>query len=595
MLARTYLLATAFLLALGACGPDAGVGGPVAGPPAHRPNIVWIVAEDLSPRIPSFGNSTVATPHLSRLAAEGVRYPNTFSVSGVCAPSRNAIATGMYPAGIGGHHMRTQYNVDMLAAVGLPVYGSLAPPKVKMLSQRLRELGYYCTNNAKQDYQFEPPKTAWDESSMTADYRDRAPGQPFYAVYNLEATHESQVWGVNERTYRFREGFFDSAVYADDWRLERPSIDPALAVAVPPYLVDDDSTRNDLRRVYRNVQTMDEHVGFLLERLEAEGLLDSTIVVWYTDHGGPLPHEKRLLYDSGLRVPMVVRWPDGYRVGEVDSSLVSFIDLLPTTLAMAGAKVPKVAQGEVVFTKTGNAERDYVYAWADRLDTEYDVIRAVRDRRYKLLRNYRPDRPYYLNVAYRENMPSMRSLLRGRDAGALTAAQAQWFRERKLEVELFDTYADPHELVNLADGAAFAKTRDRLLAALEAWRERVGDLGELEEAEMVAGWWGGQLDSMPRTAASLIDHLPDGRVVLGSSTPGAQVAYRFASATLARDILRGAAPAPKTSSSPRAYPSPVPSRTPRPASTPPPSRSCVTPTSTPFARGSTRPSTSTTP
>lgn len=534
MLARACLLAPVLFLSL-ACGSvqeDTAADAPAASPP--RPNIVWIVAEDLSPRIPSFGDSTVATPHLSRLAEASVRYPNTFSVSGVCAPSRFAIATGMYPTSAGGHQMRTQYNAEMLGEIGLPIYGTVAPPRVKMLSQHLREHGYYCTNSAKEDYQFEAPKTAWDESGFLADYRDRAPGQPFYAVYNLEATHESQIWGINERTYRFRAGFPDSAVYSDAWHVERPPIDPALEVTVPPYLVDDDSTRNDLRRVYRNIQTMDEQVGFLLSRLEEDGLLDSTIVVWYTDHGGPLPREKRLLYDSGLRVPMMVRWPDGYRAGEIDSGLVSFVDMLPTTLAMAGVKVPKVVQGKVAFAKTDNVARDYVYAGADRLDTEYDMIRAVRDDRYKLLRNYRTEQPYYLNVTYRENMPSMRSLLRGREAGTLTEAQGQWFRERKPEVELFDTHADPHELDNLADDPAYAATRERLLVALEAWRERVGDLGDADEREMVRAWWGGQLDSMPSTAPPVIDRLPDGRRVLGSPTDGAQVAYRFAEADRGR-------------------------------------------------------------
>ena len=534
MHARYSLVTTAAVLFAFGCGTASTDDTSAAEAARPRPNIVWIVVEDLSPRMPSFGDSTIATPHLSRLAEQSVRYPNTFSVAGVCAPSRNAIATGMYPTSIGGHHMRTSNYRGMLDDIGVPTYGSVAPPKVKMLSQHLREVGYYCTNNAKEDYQFPAPKTAWDESSMTADYTGRAPGQPFYAVYNLESTHESQVWGINERTYRFRENFPDSAVYAEDWTAERPPIDPDLAVTVPPYLVDDDSTRNDLRRVYRNIQTMDEQVGFLLDRLEADGLLDSTIVVWYTDHGGPLPREKRLLYDSGLRVPLMVRWPDGYRAGEIDSALVSFVDLLPSTLAMARVKVPPVVQGQKTVVKTVTAARDYVYASADRLDTEYDMIRAVRDGRYKLLRNYRPEQPYYLNVAFRENLPSMRSLLRGRDAGTLTDEQAQWFRATKPEIELFDTRADPYELINLAEEPAYAKTRDRLLTALDAWREDVGDLGETPEREMIEAWWGGQLDSMPRTAPPLVDRLPDGRTVLGSATAGAQVAYRFAKADRGR-------------------------------------------------------------
>lgn len=499
---------------------------------SRPPNVVWIVAEDLSPRLPPFGDSTVATPHLSALAAAGVRYPNCFSVSGVCAPSRSALATGMYPISIGAHNMRTQYNTDILAQNGLPIYGAVPPPEVKMLSQHLREAGYYCTNNDKQDYQFEAPRAAWDDNGPLADFANRAPGQPFYAVYNLNVTHESQVWGAAAKHYRFEASYPDSAVLeqASNTPLpesERPPTDPALDVPVPPYLVDDDSTRNDLRRVYRNVQTMDEQVGALLAHLRRHDQLDSTIVVWYTDHGGPLPREKRLLYDSGLRVPMIVRWPDGYRAGEVDSSLVSFVDLLPTTLAMVGLEVPDIVQGVTAFAKTGNTEREYVYAAADRFDTEYDRIRAVRDRRYKLLRNYYPERPYYLDVAYRTNLPSMRSLLRGRDAGTLSAEQASWFRETKDTVELFDTYSDPHELRNLAEDTAYAEVRARLTAALNAHLAEVGDLGGIDERELVAGWWGGQLRDMPTTTPPTFTET-DGAYTVASPTPGAQIAYRFA-------------------------------------------------------------------
>ncbi len=523
------LLAVALCCGACAAGLTAPTKGSTSGTSRTRPNIVWLVAEDLSARLPSFGDSTIATPHLSRLAAEGIRYPNTFSVSGVCSPSRAALATGMYPISIGAHHMRTQFNVAQLASLGLPEYGAVLPQGVLMLSQHLRRAGYYVTNNAKTDYQFQAPASAWDDSSPLADYRNRAPNQPFFAVYNFDVTHESQVWGAEAIHYRFRPGFPDSATLdlrysAPMPEAQRPATDPGLAVALPPYLVDDAASREDLRRVYRNAKTMDEQVGFLLARLQADGLLDNTIIVWFTDHGGPLPREKRLLYDSGLRVPMIVRWPDGYRAGAIDSTLVSFVDFLPTTLAMAGAPRPEVVQGQVTFARSGNAPRRYVFAASDRLDEVYDRIRAVRDDRYKLLRNYYPDRPYYLPLAYREQMASMQSLLAGQRAGTLTFAQAQWFRPTKDSVELFDTRTDPYELRNLAENAAFAKTRQRLTAALDRHLAAVGDLGAIDEREMVRAWWGGQSDSMPVTEPVSFEATTYG-LLLASPTPGAFVEY----------------------------------------------------------------------
>ncbi len=526
---RPHLVALLALASLTGCATKALPPASAAADAPPRYNIVYLVAEDLSLRIPPFGDSTVATPHLSRLAAEGVRYPNTFSVAGVCAPSRAALATGMYPISVGAHHMRTQYNAAQLAELGLPVYGAVLPEGVAMTSQHLRRAGYYVTNNDKTDYQFEAPASAWHDSSPLADYRNRAPGQPFFAIYNFVVTHESQVWGANAAHYRFRPGFPDSATLDVNWGrqlpdAERPPVDPELAVALPPYLVDDAATRSDLRRVYRNIQTMDEQVGFLLARLRADGLLDSTIVVWYTDHGGPLPREKRLLYDSGLRVPMIVRWPDGYRAGEVDSSLVSFVDFTPTTLAMAGVEVPEVIQGHVTFARSGNEPQAYVFAASDRLDERYDRIRAVRDRRYKLLRNYAPAQPYYLPLAYREQMASTQSLLAGHRAGTLTPAQAQWFRPTKDSVELFDTYADPHELRNLAEDPAFAKTRRRLTLALDEHLASVGDLGAVDERAMVRDWWGGQLDSMPVTMR-VRGEGSEGVYLLSAPEPGAFIEY----------------------------------------------------------------------
>lgn len=498
-----------------------------------QPNVLWIVAEDISPMLAAFGDSTIATPNLSRLAARGVRFPNTFSVAGVCAPSRNAIATGMYPISIGGHNMRTQGDAN-LQAIGLPgSYGALLPPEAKMMSQVLREHGYFCSNNAKTDYQFRHPKTAWDESNPRAHWRHRQPGQPFFSIFNLEITHESQVWRTGKGNLRFRKGFENDTAHVYQWNdvyseEDRPAIQlPAdLEVPVPPYLVDSELTRNDIRRVYDNIRIMDEQVGFLLDQLEADGLTDSTIIFFYSDHGGPLPRQKRLLYDSGMRVPMIVAWPDDRRAGEIDSTLFSFVDFAPTVMSLVGIEPLDYLQGQANLGQYKVAPRQYVFGASDRLDGHYDRIRAARDHRFKYLRNYYPDRDYYLPVVYREQMNAMQELLRARDAGELTDVQAQWFRKTKAREELFDTWNDEHELENLAGNPAYAEKLAELRTAMDDWLARVGDLGAVPEVELVQRFWNGQ-DTMPQTGRPLLRRDSIGRFALESKTPGAQIAYRL--------------------------------------------------------------------
>ena len=499
------------------------------------PNVLWIVCEDMSPLIAAFGDSTIQTPNLSRLAARGVRFPNTFSVAGVCAPSRNAIATGMYPISIGGHNMRTQSGPERMQALGLPGdYGALPPPEVKMMSQVLREHGYFTTNNQKTDYQFEAPKTAWDEQGPRAHWRHRPAGQPFFSIFNLDITHESQVWGTGTNNLRFREGFeepgsdikgWGDVAHTEDGRpvMQLPEgIDPPF----PPYLADTEPTRQDMRRVYDNIRIMDRQVGFLLDQLEADGLMDSTIVFFYSDHGGPLPRQKRLLYDSGLRVPMIVAWPDRQRAGEIDSMLFSFVDFAPSVESMVGIEPPAYLQGQANFGDYKAPERQYIFAASDRLDDFYDRIRAARDHRYKYLRNYYPERGYYLPVVYREQMASMQELLRLRDAGQLTDVQAQWFRKTKDPEELFDTWRDPYELQNLAGQPEYQDKLVELRTAMDDWLARVGDLGEVPEVELVQQFWNGA-EEMPVTGRPQLRRDSVGRFVLESKTPGAQIAYRI--------------------------------------------------------------------
>jgi arylsulfatase A-like enzyme len=471
-----------------------------------RPNILWLVAEDLSPNISPFGDDTVATPNLDRLAAEGVRYTRVFSTSGVCAPSRAAIATGMYQNRIGAQHMRTT-NVSGFGVEGLIAYEAVPPPYVKMHSQYFREAGYYTSNNAKEDYQFRKPVTAWDESNNQAHWRKKASGQPFFSIFNFGITHESQVWAQAENPLRVPED---------------------LEVPIPPYLPDTEIARQDIRQVYSNIIAMDEQVGRILDELEADGLLKSTVIFWYTDHGGPLPRQKRLLYDAGLQVPMIIRYPDGWRAGEIDEQLISFVDFKSTALSLAGIEPPDYVDGRAfVGDFQSSEERRYIHAAADRFDRQYDTIRAVRDARFKYLRNYNPEQGYYLPLSYREQMPIMQELLRLRDLGQLNEAQAQWFRSVKPEQELFDTESDPHELVNLATDPAYAEKLSELSAELDNWLSGFDDKGMMPEPDFIREIWPGEEQPVTKSPTATQQY---GRVVLVSTTEGANIGYQILAA-----------------------------------------------------------------
>jgi arylsulfatase A-like enzyme len=494
-----------------ACSPSEHPADP---PWDFTPNVVWIVAEDLSPVIPPFGDSTITTPNLSRLAAEGVRYGNVFSPSGVCAPSRAAVATGMYPTAIGAMHMRTGpwWGSEASPAAlerhreWFTPYEAVPPAHVRMHSELLRRGGYYTTNRAKHDYQFRAPVTAWDETSPRAHWRNRPAGQPFFSIFNLGVTHESQIWARPS----------DSLLVADD-----------LDVPVPPYLPTTAAALRDVRRMYSNIIIMDRQVGELLDELEAARLLDSTIVFWFGDHGGPLPRQKRLMYDSGLRVPLIIRFPNGWRAGSTDDRLISFVDFLPTLVSLAGLPQPGGLAGRPFEGRDRNPEdRRYIHAAVDRLDEQPNGVRAVRDQRYKYLRHLNPDLPYYTRVAYREQMPIMQELLRLREAGELTEPQAQWFRPRRPAEELFDTAADPHELNNLAGDPEFADKLRELSSEADRWMRETSDLGLMPESEFLESIWPNGIQ--PVTAAPDAEW-SDRTVTLSSATAGASIGYQLIS------------------------------------------------------------------
>jgi arylsulfatase A-like enzyme len=479
--------------------------------------------------IPPFGDSTIQTPNLSRLAKEGVIYPHLYSTSGVCAPSRAAIATGMYPTSIGANHMRTGSYTEV---TGLPPYEAVPPPDVKMISELLRSKGYYCTNNSKKDYQFKDPVTAWDESGAYAHWKNRKENQPFYSVFNFTTTHESGLfepygfrhiesrhYKSGDRTYKWENGNMTEK--------ETPIHLPKNTnFNIPPYLPDTELVRRDMWKLYNNIAEMDRQLGAILDQLEEDGLLENTIIFFYGDHGGPLPREKRLIYDSGLNTPMIIRFPNEQKAGTKDNQLISFVDFAPTLLSLIGIKPPAYLQGKAFLGEyQSENQRKYIHAAADRFDGFTDAIRAVRDIRFKYIRNYRPQQGYYLPVEYRERIPTMQELLRLRKEGKLNSAQAQWFRERKSVEELFDCDTDPHELNNLASNPAYQDKLSELHIEMDRWLAEIGDQPNLPERELINKLWNGQ-EEKPITLEPTITYT-DGKIILKCATEGASIGYKL--------------------------------------------------------------------
>ncbi|MEQ8791307.1 MAG: sulfatase [Pirellulaceae bacterium] len=433
---------------------------------AERPNILWLSCEDISPHIGCYGDPHAVTPHIDRLASEGVRYANAFTTAGVCAPCRSGIITGMYQTTLGTQHMRSQARL---------------PEFIKPFPTYLRQAGYYCTNNSKQDYQFSTPKGTWDESSGKAHWRGRPDEeQPFFAVFNFTGCHESGI--ASAAKYKSV-----TSKLAPEQRQDAKTL-----TTLPPYYADTPVIREDWKRNYELITAMDAWAGDLLAQLEEDGLADDTIVFFWSDHGIGLPRAKRWLYDSGTHIPLVVRIPEKLRVGKqgvpgaVTDQLVSSIDFGPTVLNLAGVPLPEHAQGRPFLGRKTPPPRDYVYGARDRMDERYDIIRMVRDQRYKYLRNYEPLKTYYQYMNTPEQGATMAELRRLHEAGELPTAAEHYFAPRKAVEELYDTQSDPHEIHNLAADPAYAEVLKRLRAAHLAWVEETKDLGLIAEPLLVA-------------------------------------------------------------------------------------------------------------
>ncbi len=388
----------------------------------------------------------------------------------VCAPSRSAIITGMYPSSIGtgnhrAYHQKRKVRPDSESELEFPYYSSRLAEAIKPFTQILRENGYFCTNNSKTDYNFKLRKEAWDESSKGASWEKRKKDQPFFAVFNFGVTHESSIWNRDKKKLK---------------------VDPN-NLNVPPVFPDDSITRHALAVNYSNLIEMDIQMGKIIDKLKKQSLYDNTFIFFYSDHGGPFPRHKRAIYETGTKVPLIVKFPKGFKTEEKrNNDMLSFIDFAPTILSIANINIPKIYQGKPFLGfKKSLEKRKYLFTASDRFDELTDRIRAVKSKKFKYIRNYNTEKPHALNVVYRTQMNLMKHLNELNKTNSLSEKQKLWFQAPKSPEEFYDLENDPFELNNLIENEEFSSHIYELKLKLDSWLMNINDLGGIPEKELV--------------------------------------------------------------------------------------------------------------
>tara|TARA_B100000809_G_C15125614_1_gene526105 strand:+ start:1042 stop:2646 length:1605 start_codon:yes stop_codon:yes gene_type:complete len=481
-------------------------------------NVVWISTEDMGPLLGSYGNDVIKTPNLDKLAEDGVRYTNAYSTVGVCAPSRFSIITGMYAARLGAQNMRTgNYHnyytpeeVSHKTYIGVrdktgrnvPEYEVVPPANVNCFTEILRKEGYYCANNFKCDYQFNAPFTAWDEVSSTVSYRDAPKGKPFFYVRNYLLTHESRIWE----------------------RKNEPLTVKPEDVIVPAYFADIPEVRNDIARKYSNIEEMDRQVGILMKQLEDDGLLESTIIMFWSDHGGNLLRQKRAVSNSGLNVPLIVKYPDKRMAGEVDDRIVSLMDLGPTVMSLLNIKPPNHYDGKAFAGQYEEPARKYAFGTADRFDEVTDMQRSVLDGSYVYVKNFLPQLPLVYRNAYRERITMNAKLIEMNRNKELEGDASYIFMETKPREELYDLENDPYEVHNLANNREHQNRMTTYRKALANWQLEIGDKGFIPEHDLIEMFW----PEMIQPVTADVKFVKEKKNVLRliSNTKGASIGYQ---------------------------------------------------------------------
>jgi len=415
-----------------------------------RPNVLWISSEDNGPDLGCYGSEVADTPNLDALAKAGVRYDRAWSNAPVCSAARTTIILGVHPQSIGAEHQRSR----------LPL-----PEPIVPFPTLLREAGYYCTNRSKTDYNLAEPGKIWDQSNGKAHWRGRDGDQPFFAVFNFTVSHESQV----------RK------------RPHTPVLD-ADAVPIPPQHPDAPEVRRDWAQYHDKITEMDAQAGRILSQLDADGLADNTIVLYWGDHGAGLPGFKRNAKNQGLHVPLLVRVPEKWRdharsgePGSADDRLVSFVDLAPTVLSLAGIAPPEWMHGRAFLGPHRAEAPAFNLGHRGRMDERDDLVRTLTDGRFVYARNFMPWLPLGQHVDYMFQTPTTRVWFERFVAGQLDDVQAAFWKPRPAE-ELYDLEADPHETKNLAADPAHAAQLEAMRDALRARVLSLGDRSFIPEA-----------------------------------------------------------------------------------------------------------------
>ncbi|MEL7586447.1 MAG: sulfatase-like hydrolase/transferase [Prolixibacteraceae bacterium] len=428
----------------------------------ERPNILWITCEDISPYLGCYGCPEAHTPNLDGLAQNGIRFTHAYANAPVCAVARSTILSGMYASTIGTHQMRSRIQL---------------PDEIPAYPRILREAGYYCTNSSKKDYNsnYEDDTRLWDESSNKAHYRNRRPGQPFFAVFNLTVTHESQL---NKKRIQH---------YIETNQIpEKPRVHPR-DITLPPYHPDLTEIREDWARLHDLITLMDSMSGNLLQELKEEGLADNTIVFFYSDHGGQLSRAKRYIYNIGTQVPFIVYLPDKWKhladkkPGNMDDRMVCFVDLAKTVLSITGCNIPPKMQGKIFLGPHAEKDHEMVYFYRDRMAERYDFSRAVTDGRHYFIRNFMPHRPPGRDTRYGyQEQANWRAWEGCYAKGECNEIQSRFFQP-KPPVELFDTEIDPWHVSDLSTEKEKHEILVKLSERLDTWMIETRDVGLIPE------------------------------------------------------------------------------------------------------------------
>ncbi len=420
------------------------------------PNILWITSEDNGPHLGCYGDNYSVSPNIDALANIGLRYTNAISTAPVCAPARTTIISGIYPTSTGSQHMRSLTTM---------------PKEFKMFPQFLREHGYYCTNNQKEDFNLTKPGIIWDELGEQAHWEKRGKGQPFFAIFNHTITHESQI--RNE-------------IDPED-KIHDPD-----QVGVPTYHPNVQEVRSNWSQYYDRITMMDKRVGENLKALHEAGLTENTIIFYFGDHGSGMPRSKRWPNNSGLNIPLIIHFPEKwkhlapkeYLEGGTSDRLVGFIDLAPTLLSIAGIQAPDWMQGHAFAGNFEAKEPKFSFGFRGRMDERIDMVRTVRGKRFIYIRNYMPHRIYGQHVEYMFKTQSTQIWYQMFTAGELNDVQSKFWQTKPFE-ELYDLQKDHDEVNNLAESTDHKEIIAKMRKAHRKHVRDIRDLGFLSEWEIL--------------------------------------------------------------------------------------------------------------